>query len=621
MIAVCLYLFPLLITSATPACQLILSKLDWNHLAVFYPLLFRYLRLTTTPAVSTMYLLTKNILQSCIRLSTHLPFWSHLCNLNCLSLAKAANLNPDILYSIAIEAISLCNHSTNVYKPLFSVYPVLHSAIQAAHVEQIQFNPTDESILTVVYDDGRTKRHSLAVYKLKKGLAIAEPLLIYTGRHDFDANKCCCSTNVYSTHSFLAASWNPSGTVLAVFESQDRFSTSSSAHITLYSLQAQIIRRIDYTAPTFGRINLIQRPQSFSLQLWQSENRLLISNADEDERLTSIEISATLDFAKVTVQAAEKWPKLPPLCDPSGVLQGRSCCHSSFNKTYFQANHLTPYGYWIINERDLITCEQCVVQSHLNHSTLMLKRLNDNSNPQAIDTVVFPEHRVHDATVRSDMPNRLLLLIGSAGAASRLRTWFDGKTSVMYANTSSRYEYKCEAPHPWLYKVGRKDCVNYALVSLSVPSLELEVLSQSYVPVQQITAHSDNYDHLTTLTFMGQSSTHLIARECCKIEEHPASLIPRFYVFSKFGDEIREMTENMYIPSPHSRYLVRLQARPKDASYSKYLSIVVPGYVLNDDVTECRHPPASSCSHCKRLMLNVESELQYPPLKCMIVKK
>lgn len=620
MIAVCLYLFPLLLTSATPACQLILAKLDWNHLAIFYPLLFRYLRLTTTPVVSTMYLLTKNVVQSCVKRSSGLPFSSHLNNLNCLSVAKAANANPDILYSIAVEAISLCKHST-VYKPLCIVYPVLHSTIQAAHVEQIQFNPTDESILAVVYDDGRTKRHSLAVYKRNKDRAIAEPLLIFKGRHDFEVDKCPCPTNVHSTHSFLSASWNPSGTVLAVFESQDRFSPSCSAHITLFSLQAQIIRRIDYKTPTFGRINVIQRPQSFSLQLWQSENRLLISNADEDEQLTSIEISATLDFAKVTVRAAERWPKLPPLCDPSGVLQGRSCCLSDFNKTYFQANHLTPYGYWIINEQDLITCEQCVVQSHLNHSTLMLKRLNDNSNPQAIDTVVFPEHRVHDATVRSDMPNRLLLLIGSAGAASRLRTWFDAKTSVMYANTSSRYEYKCEAPLPWLYKVGRNDSVNYALVSLSVPSLELEVLSQSYVPLQQLTAHSDNYNHLTTLTFMGQSPTHLVARECCRVEELHGSLIPRFYVFSKFGDEVREMSETMYIPSPHNRYLVRLQARPRDESYAKSLSIVVPDYVLEPDVTECRHPPASSCSHCKRSMLSIESELQYPPLKCMIVKK
>ena len=620
MIAVCLYLFPLLLRSATPACELILSKLDWIQLATFYPLLFRYLQSTTT--VTEMYLLTSSVVKSCVKLSSHLTFSPQLEYLHSGQIAKAANSNPEILYSIAIEAISLSGKSP-VYMCLYNLYPVLHSAQQSSNIEQIEFNPANENIVTVVYDDGRKKRHSLAVYKLNKGLTIAQPLLIFRGRHDFDGAKCPCSTNVYATHSFLSASWNPNGTLLAVFESTDRFSIAYSAQITFFSLQADILRRLDFESPTFGRINLIQRPQSFSLHLWQSPNSLLIANADQDGQLTSINITTTSDFAKVTSRTIEKLSRLSPLCDPAGVLQGRSCCSSDLNKTYFQANHLAPYGYWLINERDLITCEQCVVRSHLNHSTLMLKRLNNDSSPQAFDTVVFPEHRVHDAAVRSDMPNRLLLLIGSAGAGNRMRTVFNLKESVMYTNTSNLYEYKCEASEPWLYKAGNIDSVHYALVSLTVPSLELEILSQSYIPFKRPKVHVSNYDHVTTLTFVGQSATHLVARECCKVEDHPCPLISRFYIFSKFGDEIREMTNNIYIPSPHSRYLARLQARPKEDNYSQVLSIVVPHYILADGiVNDCSHSPASlSCLHCKRKMLNVEAELQFPPLKCMTVIK
>ena len=628
MIAVCVYLFPLLMGRAEPACELILSQLDWMNLAIFYPLLFRYLRLTSSPAPTSMYLLSERIVQSCLAKSHCFTISPYLQDINCRNLALAANSNPDILYLMTVEAISLLSKAEDcsacIYTSQFTVYPMMHTFQQNPFVEQVEFNPIYDNILTVVYDDLRTKHHSVTVYKLNRGCAIAETLLLYRGRDDCDASKCECTSGNYA-QSFLAASWSPSGAVLAVYESKDRFSVLCSAHITLFTLLrndsgTDTMRRIDCSLPTLGRLNLIQRSQSFLMQLWQSESTLLISNSDESEELTCVEISTKSNFTKLIMRPAQRLPIMQPVCDPRGVLQGRSCVYSEINSKSFPVHHMTPYGYWIINGRDLITCEQCVIRDHRSHSSLMTKRLGDTiASPGAIDTVIFPKHRVHDAAARSDMPDRLLVLIGPSGAGDSL---FDGKTSVMYAKISNRYKYSCPAPQPWLSKRGKNTF--YALVSVHSSTLECEVICQSSIP---LASGIDNYNHLTTLTIMGQSSTHLVARECCKVEDYPSCPSARFYTFPKFGGEIREMTNNVYIPSPYSRYSVKLPVQETDLSetHNRWLSIVEPNCTLTNDLSPPRTPCAvhapSTCSHCKRRKPNVEPEMLYPPLKCMIVKK
>lgn len=610
---------------AEPACELILSQLDWMHLAAFYPLLFRYLRITKSPAPTSMYLLSERILQRCLARSLCCKIGLSLQKIDCKNVALAANANPNILYSMTLEAASLLGKADDCsacfYMPQFTVYPVMHSFQQNPFVEQVEFNPIYRTVLAVVYDDRRTKLHSLTVYKLNAGRAIAETLLFYRGRADFDASKCECTDSRSGAQPFLAASWSPSGTVLAVYESDDRFSLLCAARITLFSLLhndygADIMRRIDCNLPTLGRINLIQRSQSFLLQLWQTENTLLIPNSDDNEQLTSVEITVKSNFVKITMKPAQRCPIIQPVCDLRGVLQGRSCVFSDLNTKAFPVTHMTPYGYWIINGRDLITCEQCVVRDHLSHSSLMTKRVGDNiSSPEAIDTVIFPNHRVHDGAVRSDMPSRLLVLIGPSGATASL---FDGKTSVMYAKLSDTYTYSCPAPQPWLSKSGK--CNFYALVSVHSSTLKCEVLCQSSIP-----AVYNSYNHLQTLTIMGQSATHLVARMCCRIEEHPYCPSARFYTFPKFGGEVQEMVHNVYIPSPYSKYSAQVYVQEKDQreTHTRWLSIVEPNYTLSNNPApykSCEHA-SSTCSKCKCKKPNVDPEMLYPPLKCMIVTK
>ena len=628
MIAVCVYLFPLLMGRAEPACDLILSQLDWMHLAIFYPLLFRYLRLTASPAPASMYLLSERIVKGCVTKSARCgAIGPYLQSINCRNVALAANSSPDILYLMTVEAISLLSKASDCsacfYMPQFTVYPMMHTHQQASFVEQIEFNPVHDSILTVVYDDLRTKRRSLTVYRLTEGRAIADTLLLYRGRDDFDASKCQC-TGGRTGSPFLASSWSPNGAVLAVYENHNRFSVLCSAHITLFKLLrnesgADTMRRIDCNLPTLGRLNLIQRSQSFLIQLWQSESTLLISNSDESEQLTSVEINTKSKFAKVIMRPAQKIPSIQPVCDPLGVLQGRSCVFSDLNAKFFPSQHMTPYGYWLINGRDLITCEQCVVRNHLSHSSLMTTRLGDSiANPEAIDTVIFPQHRVHDATVRSDMPDRLLVLIGPSGASPSL---FDAKTSVMYAKRANTYTYSCPAAQPWQEKRGKP--IFYALVSVHSSTLECDVICQSSIDPAPLPPYNKNYNHLTTLTIMGQSSTHLVARECCRHAEYPHLSSARFYTFSKFGGPVREMTHNICIPSPYSKYSAKLHVQSVSVpseSHSRWFSIVEPSYILGNVKEPCEHAP-STCSNCKRKKPNVEPELKYPPIKCMIVKK
>lgn len=620
MIVVCVYVFPLLMGRADPACARILGQLDWMQLAIFYPLLFRYLRLSQCPTPSSMYLLTESIIVSCVARSGHLQIYPALEGLNYRKVAIAANKDPNILYNLTIQAVTSNSKSTDcsscLYMPMFTVYPALHTTLQNSCVEQVAFNPQHDSVFAVVYDDRRTKIHSLNVYKVTKGKSIAELLLVYRERDDFDVTKCDCRKTDRSS-SFLAASWSPNGAVLAVYETKDRFCVSCSAHISLFTLQrnefgSDVMQRIDCELPSLGRINLFQRSQSFRLHMWQSPSTLLISNSDESELLTSVEISTNSNCAKLTMRSAQKRLQVQPICDFFGVLNGRSCLYPELNSRAFPVNHLTPYGYWIINDSDLITCEQCVVPNHLSHSSMMLKRLGDNSEPLAIDTVVFPKHRVHDATVRSDMPNQVLAVIGPSSAAPSL---FHSESSVMYSNTSSTYVYKCAAPQPWLEKYNNRTAF-VALVSIHSPTLKCKVICQTSFQKIQITSNSTNCNHLSTLTIMGESSTHLIARECCKVEDHPILPPPRFYLFPLFGGDITVISNDIYIPSPYSEYRIRLNIEKS----TKWLSIVLPAYKLACESELCQHNP-TSCSKCKRKTPIADSEIQYPPLKCIIVEK
>lgn len=621
MIAVCVYLFPLLMGRADPACALILAQLDWMHLAIFYPLLLRYLRLSQCQSPSSMYLLTESIVASCATRSAHLQIYPALEGLNYRKLARAANKDPNILYLLTLEAVTSKSKksdcSTCLYTPVFTVYPALYTSLQNSCIEQVVFNPKDDSVFAVVYDDRRTKIHSLNVYKLTEGKSIAEQLLVYREREDFDVAQCDCRKNDL-INSFLAASWSPNGAVLAVYETKDRFCVSHSARISLFTLQrnefgADVMQRIDCDLPAFGRINLLQRCQSFRLHMWQSQSTLLISTSDESESLTSVEISTTSNCAKLTMRSAQRRTQVDPICDFFGVINGRSCIYSELNSRAFPVNHLTPYGYWLVNDSDLITCEQCVVPNHLSHSTMMLKRLGDNREPLAIDTLVFPKHRVHDATVRSDMPNQLLVVIGPSGAAPSL---FHSESSVIYSNTSNTYVYKCAAPQPWLQK-HKKIPTFVALVSIHSPTLKCEIICQSSL---EMAPSSSNHNHPSTLTIMGESTSHIIARECCKSEDYPILPPPRFYLFSLFGGDITILSNDIYIPSPYSEYRIRLNVE-KDEKPAKWLSVVLPAYTISACEGErCQHNP-TRCLKCKRKKPIADSEIQYPPLKCIIVTK
>ena len=620
----CLYLFPLLMLRADPACRLILTKLDWCHLAIFHHLM---------ASSSKAYRITGTLLAECVQASWHLPFNWILAGFNLTKIAAEARANPHFLLQLVTRASQLSHFTclTCVNEPLHVIYPLLACG-RNAKLAQVEFNPSREDVVTVVFVDNKPGAHVLITYKLKSGKAVADVLGVYKGQSCYDIeNHCKLKSATPNVVKFMSASWSGDGSLLAVYESKNRFDLACGVRITLFALKDENLTRLDCRLPELSRLNLIQRPRAFKLQLWSSSsNSLVISEQNEFERTVIAKIgfvSTTDEFAKVELHPVQN-ERMLPACEP-GYLGGSDCGTRSLERNYQTTSSFTPYGYWLINDYYLITCERCSVSCHLDrHCSIMMRQLNESSaSSELADTIIFSKHRVHDGIKCSKDDSRLLLLLGSSDKNSPVVPFTSNSWRKL--QVFGKYRYRCPLDAPWLGKSSPKADALFTLIAVTVPNLTVEVLCQDLVVVGR---QANESKHTRTMTIMGQSTVCVVVQECCSPCETSAtaqafSPLPRYYIFSKLGNAVIELTEDVYIPSPYSYLSFKIdtsgyrQRNPSAEPQSEFF-VTKSNVPLQSDCCRHRGDQDHTCALCRYKSTDKEFEnSSYPAVQCMVVNK
>jgi len=587
MIVVAAHFFPLLAERADPAIELILSYLTVHHLASFLPLF--------AAAAKNKYTLRSKTLRECVRRT---PNWKLTApDLNYKLITELANRDCYLLVKIISNLQSWVDHKNkslglNCYSRIADIYPICQRSTvnyrtQSPHVLQLEFNPI-ALLLAVVFAETRYKK-SLIVYSLADSkLASAPTLLIYS-----DEDKCDCG----KVNTFMSASWSPNGKLLLVYESKDRENPSFGLNLTLFVAEPNQIRRIELDFPLMGRVNLLQRQSSCLFSLWDEDSNLYVPLAlGSGEQMAKFKFEFFSDgsVAKATKSTIELAPN--PEWENGGDLKFENCNFYTAPSKLKKITQFTPYCYWLLDSKLLITCEQCSGFGHQLHSNLSLKKIDKDSENEVCDEIAFPFHRVHDGSVHSENKREILLLLGSSASCWRSKSPVG---TVQFSKSNRDSKYRCKANQDWLGKEIDFG-VYFHLLSLSPYDSSVKLICQTREPLSDVM-----YNHTCSLTIVAQTVSDVVARFCCRDSPDTS----KFYVFSKLGDMTRKFDINNfeYLASPHDDLYLRFKEH-------RYPLQAVKKMCFDPSRKNFQFEESDECKRCKKLK-TCENDNSIPCIK------